>query len=53
MNSFSIYQPVSLSETSTPLLPVITINPLPPRPGVPSTFTPPIFVLSQSSPLMI
>lgn len=55
MNSFSIYQPISLSDTSnsTPFLPVITINPLPPRPGIPSNFTPPMLVLSQSSPLMI
>ncbi|MDB9374827.1 hypothetical protein [Nodularia sphaerocarpa] len=55
MNSFSIYQPISLSatETSNPFLPVLTITPLPPRPGTPSNLTPPIFVLPQSSQLMI
>ena len=55
MNSFSIYQPISVLETSepTPYLPVITINPLPPSPGIPSNFTPPKLVVSQSSPFMI
>ncbi len=55
MNSFSIYQPMSLSETETssPFLPVVIISPLPPRPGTPSSLTPPILVLPQSSQLMI
>ncbi|MDB9306076.1 MULTISPECIES: hypothetical protein [Cyanophyceae] len=55
MNSFSIYQPISLSETSysNPLIPVVTISPLPPLPGTPSNVTPPILVLPQSSQLMI
>ncbi|GAX37614.1 hypothetical protein [Nodularia sp. NIES-3585] len=55
MNSFSIYQPISLSEpsNSNPVLPVVIISPLPSSPGIPSNFTPPMLVLSQSSPLMI
>lgn len=53
MNNFPIYQPLSLSENSSPFLPVVPITPLPSSPGVPGNFTPPKFVLPQSYQLMI
>ncbi|WP_414528050.1 hypothetical protein [Nodularia chucula] len=53
MNNFLIYQPLPLSENSSPFLPVVPISPLPASPGIPGSFTPPKFVLPQSSQLMI
>ncbi|MEA5583158.1 hypothetical protein VB620_17645 [Nodularia harveyana UHCC-0300] len=53
MNNFPLYQPTLLSENSNPFIHVVPISPLPPRPGIPSNFTPPKLVLDQSSALMI
>ncbi|MDH6057661.1 hypothetical protein [Umezakia ovalisporum] len=53
MNNFPIYQPISLSENSTPIAPVLPAIPIPSAPSILPNFTPPKLVLTESYKLMI